>query len=280
MKLTYLGTAAAEGWPAVFCTCDACRDARRLGGKNIRTRTQALVNRDLMLDLSPDTYAHALRAGTDFSSVRYLLVTHSHTDHFYPVELTLHGSWYAHGMESPTIDIYCNEATRDYFYKAAAHELENEVADSLRFHILNPFEATVFGDYRVTPLPARHMTPADEPYFYLIEQGETSMLYAHDTGRFFSEVYDYLAKLPKPLDLVSFDCTSGPLENGPNGGHMGIPDNILVKERLREIGAVDNHTRLIVNHFSHNGGLLHDGLTALAAPHGMVPAYDGMTVEF
>ncbi len=51
MKLTYLGTAAAEGWPAVFCNCPCCRQARVLGGKDIRTRSQALVNEDLLLDL-------------------------------------------------------------------------------------------------------------------------------------------------------------------------------------------------------------------------------------
>ena len=27
MKLTYLGTAAAEGFPAVFCNCEHCREA-------------------------------------------------------------------------------------------------------------------------------------------------------------------------------------------------------------------------------------------------------------
>ena len=50
MKLTYLGTAAAEGWPAAFCNCDGCRAARRLGGRNIRTRSQALVDDALLLD--------------------------------------------------------------------------------------------------------------------------------------------------------------------------------------------------------------------------------------
>ena len=42
MKLQYLGTAAAEGWPALFCTCDNCARARAAGGKNIRTRRKAL----------------------------------------------------------------------------------------------------------------------------------------------------------------------------------------------------------------------------------------------
>ena len=31
MKFKYLGTAAAEGWPAMFCSCDACNRARTSG---------------------------------------------------------------------------------------------------------------------------------------------------------------------------------------------------------------------------------------------------------
>lgn len=280
MKLTYLGTAAAEGWPATFCTCEACREARRLGGKNIRTRSQTLVNEDLLLDLSPDTYTHSLMLGTDLSAVRYLLVTHHHTDHCYPAELLIRGGCYAHNMKSPTLDIYCNGHVRDYFYKAAGHELEDEIAEGLHFHIVEPFKTENVGPYRVTALPARHMQPKDDPYFYLIEEGETSMLYAHDTGRFFPEVFDFLAKREKPLTLVSLDCTSGPFENGPEGGHMGVPDDIVVKETLLATGAADEGTRFILNHFSHNGTLLHEELEKLAAQHGMTPTYDGMKVEF
>ena len=41
MKLTYLGTAAAEGIPALFCECEACRRARALGAAGIHTRSGA-----------------------------------------------------------------------------------------------------------------------------------------------------------------------------------------------------------------------------------------------
>ena len=36
MKLKYLGTAAAEGIPALFCRCEMCAYARKAGGKEIR----------------------------------------------------------------------------------------------------------------------------------------------------------------------------------------------------------------------------------------------------
>ena len=50
MKLTYHGTAAAEAFPGMFCTCDTCERARKAGGRNIRGRSQALVNDDLLID--------------------------------------------------------------------------------------------------------------------------------------------------------------------------------------------------------------------------------------
>lgn len=89
MKFRYLGTAAAEGWPAVFCNCDHCHRAKKAGGRNIRTRSQALINDDLLIDFPSDSYHHALHCGLDFSACRYLLVTHSHTDHFSPTDLLM-----------------------------------------------------------------------------------------------------------------------------------------------------------------------------------------------
>ena len=56
MKFQYLGTAAAEGIPALFCNCDICRTAARRGGKELRMRSGALVNDKLLIDLSPDLF--------------------------------------------------------------------------------------------------------------------------------------------------------------------------------------------------------------------------------
>lgn len=53
MKIRYLGTAAAEGWPALFCSCPICTKARAEGGRNLRTRTQAILDGELLLDFRP-----------------------------------------------------------------------------------------------------------------------------------------------------------------------------------------------------------------------------------
>lgn len=55
MEIQYLGTAAAEGWPALFCDCDICRRARAAGGKDLRTRTQSMIDGTILIDFPPDT---------------------------------------------------------------------------------------------------------------------------------------------------------------------------------------------------------------------------------
>ena len=62
MEIQYLGTAAAEGLPALFCDCEICRKARNTGGKEVRTRTQSIVDGKILIDFPPDTYTQIGRA--------------------------------------------------------------------------------------------------------------------------------------------------------------------------------------------------------------------------
>lgn len=58
MKIKYLGTAAYEGIPSLFCRCETCEKSRREGGRNLRSRSQALVDDELLLDFPADTVWH------------------------------------------------------------------------------------------------------------------------------------------------------------------------------------------------------------------------------
>src|SRR5258708_748081 len=82
MEILLLGTAAAESWPAPFCRCDACVQARKLGGKNIRTRSGALIDGTVKVDFGPDTYSQMHREALDLGSITTLVFTHEHDDHF------------------------------------------------------------------------------------------------------------------------------------------------------------------------------------------------------
>ncbi len=61
MKVTLMGTGAADGWPNAFCHCVSCDDARRL--RDFRAQTAALVDDVLMLDFGPDAPGAAVRHG-------------------------------------------------------------------------------------------------------------------------------------------------------------------------------------------------------------------------
>ena len=277
MKLTYLGTAAAEGWPAIFCNCEYCVRAKELGGKNIRTRSQALINDDVLIDFPADTYSHMLNNKLDLSKVKYCFVTHSHIDHFEPTDLIMRmESCFAHDMKEPTLHIYGNKAVLDR-YKHFVHDTdEEEIPPSVTVNEIEAYDVTSAGRYTVTALPAFH-APKETPFVYIITDGEKTILYLHDTGLLFDEVYDYLEKNGIKADLVRYDYTYGALPSA--GGHLGLDSVPVVKERLTKIGVCNESTVHIVNHFSHNGMLLHDELCEEAAKLGFLTSYDGMVVE-
>lgn len=273
MKLTYLGTAAAEGMPAVFCRCAYCEEARRLGGKNVRTRSQALVNDDLLIDLPADTYHHFLTNGIEGDKIANVLITHAHSDHLYPAELEMRHSCYAHDMRVDTLDVYASSETADRIISAVG------VPPQVSINTLAAMIPTEVGDYTVTALPARHMFGCGA-VFYLIEQGGKTLLYAHDTGYFYEEVFEYFAHSGIHLDMVSYDCTNGDLPIPDEGTHMGFANIARVQGRLREIGVIDDNTVQYINHFSHNAAPLHAAFEKRAADIGCGCSYDGCVVEF
>ena len=61
---------------------------------------------------------------------------------------------------------------------------------------------------------------------------------------------------------------------------MGIDNIERVIERLTQIGALDESSIKVINHFSHNAGPLHHVLEERVRDKGWLVSYDGMSVEF
>lgn len=81
MKITFLGTAAANAFPEAFCKCRNCAQARVLGGPSLRKRSAALIDEDLQIDLGSDVMAASQMHGCPLDNVRYCLQTHPHANH-------------------------------------------------------------------------------------------------------------------------------------------------------------------------------------------------------
>ena len=279
MQITYLGTGAAEGVPALFCNCATCRAARALGGRELRSRTQILIDGKLGIDFPPDAFYHALRAGTDLSGLEHLFITHSHMDHFYAHDFILRGYKYAADMRAERLHIYGNAETGRVFAECTRREMRADVKKNIPMTELKPFSVVEAGGYRVTALPAVH-SEAEEALLFLVERDGRAYLHLHDTGMPPESLFAYLKDAKKRVGLVSLDCTLIDTHSSTSGRHMGLEENIAVMARLRADGVADGHTRFVITHFSHNSAPFTARLRPIEARYGVIAAYDGMTVEF
>lgn len=277
MKIKFLGTAAAEAIPGIFCDCETCKKSRELGGKNIRTRSQAIIDNKILVDFPADTYMHSIIHNIELSKIKTCIITHSHTDHLYPAELWARGPGIAY-TDNETLTMY---APKDAYRKISDAILkfgfdETHCVKAQKVCPFVPFEAE---GYKFTPLKANH-DPLSTPVIYLIEKDGKSMLYANDTGLFPDETVEYLKKSGVALDFVNFDCTGGTIEKIPYSAHMAINEVASMREILKANGNITDDTKCVLTHFSHNGTPVHDEMSAAGAKLGFDVAYDGVEYEF
>lgn len=276
MKLKYYGTSAAEGWPALFCNCESCKAARIEKGKNIRTRCQALVNDDLLLDFPPDTYLHVLNYGLDLDKVKDILITHSHEDHLYIEDLANRQPGYCPVRAPHILNLYGNNEVKKLYDKS--HEIDyNQGLDKVvKMTEIFEYKPHNIGNYTVYPMLADHKQ-GEKCFIYIIvdEVGKT-LLYAHDTGYLKEECWEFLKNFK--LDLVSLDCNHGKENSERN--HMGIECCKKVKDRLIKEGYTKPETKFVLHHFSHNCKFLnHEEIVKAASNYGFLVSYDTMEVE-
>lgn len=278
MRLHYLGTAAAEGWPALFCDCENCRRARKIKGKNYRSRSQALIDGKLLMDFGPDTFYHMMKYDLNFCDIQQVLLTHSHTDHFYSTELILRAFPYAYHRDKNKMTVYGNEKCHWMFLNTLAVEDDSaNMRQCVGFEQIHAFQTFQIPGYEITPLGAVH-DPDEECLIYIIrdQEGKT-LLYANDTGYFSENTWKMLEGVR--MDCVSLDCTLGS-DPDMDAPHMGLAANRKVVERMREMGCIGENTHIVLTHFSHNGGLLQEELEEETREDGFIIAYDGMILEF
>ena len=274
MKIKILGTAAYERVPAMFCQCAVCEQARKLRGKNMRSQAQTLINDDLLVDFGQDNYLHYLNSDADYTKIKNIIVTHTHEDHFMPNELCMTTGGFAHNDITEPIGIWGNKHCAELFST-------NPYKTICTMHQIVAYDTFRAGKYTITALPASHGTT--EPFVYIISDGEKTILYNNDTGFWKDEVYDFVAKQQYHFDCVLCDCTFG-FQDRTGVSHMSLENNKAHRQRLLQLGVINQDTTWVVTHFSHNG-LSRDGkpvtaqeLENIVAKDGMVAAYDGIVI--
>ena len=239
MKIKFLGTSA--GWPLPWlgCRCEICTSK---DPKDIRTRTQILVNDSILLDAGPNTYDHLKKE--DPRKIKAVLVSHEHPDH-------IMGFWdLSHIYEGyhPT-DVYVT--------LPVVHAIRRYIeGPNLKIHVVKPNLPFLIDHVKVEYFPVIHgKTPA-----YGIKLKENKIfIYITD----FNRILPSQEKVVKHADYWAIDGSSlGKIGQSPS--HISITNGIELAQKYKI-----KNTYFI--HIGHKTGT-HRNLKNFLAENASLPA--------
>jgi phosphoribosyl 1,2-cyclic phosphate phosphodiesterase len=249
MKLSFLGTGAAEGIPSFGCDCPRCRAARREGSKDRRRRSALLISgadHKLLVDTPPEI--SYLLDRQDFSDLSAILLSHEHYDHV--GGLTEFEYWCSRVLH--VFAGYDVLPRLDFTPRLSQMILPSEFESHGRL---------TFGSLSVTPFKVMHHVPC---YGFLFEEAGKKVVYYSDSNQMLSEFH---VRLLVQADVAIFHTPT--FEHAEH--HISVQELVALLERYPTRQAIITH----INH--HNQ--LHNELVEILAPHNIKVAYDGLELE-
>jgi phosphoribosyl 1,2-cyclic phosphate phosphodiesterase len=284
MRFTFLGTSAGEQYPGFWCRCENCERARQLGGRNTRKNSCAHIAPDTLIDFPPEIFMQAERFGVAVIETHYLLVTHSHQDHYSAYPLTWRRMPVDAELPPPsnvvgprwsplhTLHVCGNEAVCDALTQHVRGDPEEWALEIRQAEPLQEFE---LGPMRVIPLRANHPDAGGNGLNYIIEREGKTILYAADTGWFLPETYEEIAK--HRYDLAVVEGTFG--FGADSEGHMDFRKLERVRQLFDRDALLKPGALLCATHIAPHFTPVHDEIAPIMQEKGITVAYDGMTVE-
>ena len=285
MNVTFLGTAAAPSMPIPFCTCWVCTDARRIGGKNLRSRSSLVINDDLLVDIGPDIATASFQYRISLAGIGICLQTHPHADHLdigfilarhAEYGTTVSGDLLLGGSDETLHAI--DTLVRQQSAYGSLFDLKTQSALKLKTLSFKPFEAYRIGKYRITGYPANHGNNQGF-LLYSISLGDQAVFYGTDTSVLSDEVWEHLQQARIRYDVVILDHTYGIGFESRPADHLASKDVAAHADRFRENGLLMDNGVVYATHLSHEGYLEHDALDEYAREHGYRVAYDGLRLQ-
>jgi phosphoribosyl 1,2-cyclic phosphate phosphodiesterase len=256
MRLTFLGTGTSFGVPQIGCDCAVCRST---DPRDRRTRSGALLETDtgnILLDTPPELRLQLLTAG--ISKVDAVLYTHEHADHINGIDdLRI----FSVRRRDP-LPIYGPRETLDrlrasfnYIFDDEVRPYEGTSKPALEMHAIEPGRAVSVAGVTMLPLAFRH------GHLRVFGYRFGNLAYITDVKAVPGAEREQL----QGLDVLVLNA----LWWRPHPTHLSIAEAVQTAQAL---GA----RRTYLTHLTHETG--HAELAA-QLPHGIAPAYDGLTVE-
>ena len=279
-KLTFLGTGTSQGVPMIGCGCDVCRSC---DPRDKRLRSSVLVEHEgltILVDAGPDFRQQMLRAGV--SHLDAILLTHNHKDHTGGLDDIRAFNY----IDKKASEIYCEKYVEDALrmeYSYAFAEKKYPGAPEWHVHIIDekPFTVSAGGAYEILswepgkgykhsmagaedPIRSTEIIPIRGMHYKLPVLGYRfgNIAYCTDMNHIPDEEFEKL----KGLDHFVINC----VKYGKHISHYSLEEAVAVAQK---VGA--KHTWL--THISHQ--LPCYETLAAELPAGILPAYDGLTIE-
>ena len=278
MKIKLLGTGGSEGIPAIFCNCPICINAKQKKGNEIRKRSSAIINDELMIDFPPDILSYICDYNLDITKIKYLLVTHSHSDHLCLDDLAQRNEYVSKGRQEELLNVYGNSSVIKLVKNAM---ISNGAENSATYTSVSSNSKFNCGDYCVLPIKSKHMK-SEESLLYIITKANKTVFYCTDTDILDEEQFELLALEKVKIDCAIFDCTFGKVNDLPTSlteGHLNIYGVEKMVNLLKKYELVKENAKFVLTHIAHCGMVTHEQLEKLANKHGFVAGFDGLEIE-
>lgn len=289
MASVLLGSGAAEGVPSTMCDCPVCERARKLKGKNVRTRSDFLIDETAMIDVSPDLFFQLLNCGIHLRNLKNIFLTHFHDDHICVPELA--SVKYGVPSRAKTVYLYGSaaalEQVRLLFGRYKDQTDENAYYYFGDYHLipLKPFTEYQIDGMNVTPILSSHHGYGihEIGYNYIItDAAGKTFLYALDTGWYGEETWVYLKQIDIGFDYVVIESTCGdkPLPKRL-AGHLNFDNMLEMVETMESYGLLTKQTPIILSHIGHHLSKTHEEAQKLLneSPYRIWVGYDGMVIR-
>ncbi len=272
MKIKFLGTAAAEGVPAPFCDCRICRMAREKKGIEIRRRCSICIDQKIIIDLGPDFVWSSVEFDLWCGPVSCVLLSHTHFDHLSISNLLLALSRYGRKADQKILIIGSRDSYR-YIKKQISILKVEKFWETFTFKVVEPFDLVKHSNYLIRVYPSNHIHK-EQSLLYSVSDENGTIFYGTDTRPY--DVADVLGeRSTQVFDIVISDCTYV-LHESRRARHMGIYDNVKVKKEMEQMNVLQDKSKYILTHFSHDALLPHFEMEKICASYGMLVAYDGL----
>ena len=255
MKLKFLGTGTSQGIPVIGSTHPVCLSTNP---KDKRLRSSVMITDDegkkILIDCGPDFRQQMLT--NQESNVDALLITHEHNDHIIGLD-DLRPIIF---QKRKDMSIYClSRVGKEIQNRFPYAFTEDKYPGAPSFEITEiGNEPFIIENTEITPIQVIHYKLPILGYKF------KNLAYITDTSFISEEEQEKL----KNLDVLIINCLR---KDEPHVAHYILPEILELVEKLQP-------KTTYLTHISNRFGF-HDEIEAMT-PENVLPAYDGLEIEF